>query len=270
MTTSHPTAAMAKRTYLKNALDRGEAGIGMWLTMPGGQLAKTIATIPGFNWILIDAEHGAITDADYYDLNQHITAEGISPIIRIPADEPWMIKRALDSGAHGIMVPMCHDGKQAARIASASKYAPQGTRGCGSPFTQQIFGVPEATYEAECNSNLVTIVQIESAAGVENVQAIAATKDIDVLFVGPFDLAKSMDVPFGGEEHEAAIASVLKATHAAGKKAAIFCMDGAQAARRIDQGFDAASIATDTDSLMREFARQLDAVGQRKTKKNKA
>lgn len=91
-----------------------------------------------------------------------------------------MIKRALDSGAHGIMVPMCHDGEQAGRIANASKYAPQGTRGCGSPFTQQIFGVPEATYEAECNDNLLTIVQIESAAGVENVAAIAGTKNIDV------------------------------------------------------------------------------------------
>lgn len=64
--TVQSTDAMAKRTYLKNALERGEAGVGMWLTMPGSQLATTIATIPGFNWILIDAEHGAITDADYY------------------------------------------------------------------------------------------------------------------------------------------------------------------------------------------------------------
>ncbi len=78
-----------------------------------------------------------------------------------------------------------------------------------------------------------------------------------------------MDVEFGGKEHEEAIAKVLKTVHAAGKKAAIFCMDGAQAARRIDQGFDAASIATDTDSLMREFGRQIEAVGQRKTKKAK-
>lgn len=181
-----------------------------------------------------------------------------------------MIKRALDSGAHGIMVPMCHDEAQAKRIASATKYAPQGTRGCGSPFTQQIFGVPEADYEATCNRNLITMVQIESAAGVQNCEKIAAVKDIDLLFTGPFDLAKSMDVPFGSEEHEAAIARTLKAAHDHGKKAAIFCMDGAQAARRIDQGFDAASIATDTDSLMREFARQIEAVGQRKTKKAQA
>lgn len=94
-----------------------------------------------------------------------------------------MIKRALDSGAHGIMVPMCHNGEQAQRIARASKYAPQGTRGCGSPFTQQIFGIPEAVYEAECNRNLITMVQIESADGVKNADAIAAVKDIDVLFV---------------------------------------------------------------------------------------
>ena len=67
---------------------------------------------------------------------------------------------------------------------SKSKYAPQGTRGCGSPFTQQVFGIPEAQYEEECNDNLLVIVQIESADGVENIEAIAAVPGIDVIFIG--------------------------------------------------------------------------------------
>ncbi|RSH79492.1 uncharacterized protein EHS24_001544 [Apiotrichum porosum] len=260
MTANSAPAGMAKRTYLRNALNKGEAGVGMWLTLPGSALAKTVATIPGFNWILIDAEHGQIVDSHYYDLCQHITAEQISPIIRIPGDEPWMIKRALDSGAHGLMTPMCHNAEIAKRVVQTSKFAPVGTRGCGSPFTHQIFGVAEGDYEVTCDDNLLVIVQIESSQGLLNVKEIAEVPGVDVLFVGPFDLAKSMNIKFGSEEHEAGIAKVLAETHAAGKKAAIFCMTGAQGKKRLDQGFDMVSIATDTDSIIAEFSRQIAAV----------
>ncbi|BEI81789.1 hypothetical protein CcaverHIS002_0209490 [Cutaneotrichosporon cavernicola] len=251
---------MDKRTYLKNALKQNEPGIGMWLTMGGSALAKTCATIPGFNWMLIDAEHGQITDKDYFDLCNHITAEQISPIIRIPSDESWMIKRALDSGAHGIMTPMCHDAATAKRIVDTSKFAPVGTRGCGSPFTHQVFGVKEGEYETTCDDNLLVIIQIESADGVKNVAEIAAVPGVDVLFCGPFDLAKSMDVPFGGKEHEAAIAKIVEETHKAGKKAAIFCTSGAQAKQRLQEGYDVVSICEDTASIVTEVSRQLEAL----------
>lgn len=92
---------MAKRTFLKNRLERGEAGIGMWLTMPGGQLAKTIATIPGFDWILIDAEHGAITDRDYYDVSSRLstTTNGSSTSISRPrASRPSSASRRTSRG----------------------------------------------------------------------------------------------------------------------------------------------------------------------------
>lgn len=139
----------------------------------------------------------------------------------------------------------------AKKVVSQSKYAPQGTRGCGSPFTHYVFGVEEGVYEATCNDNLLTIVQIESQEGLDNVEAIAAVEGVgsssavafdlyasmivnrasggvvwgltDSLFVGPFDLAKSMDVEFGGDAHQAAVARILKATKAAGKVASIFC-----------------------------------------------
>lgn len=71
MTANSAPAGMAKRTYLRNALNKGEAGVGMWLTLPGSALAKTVATIPGFNWILIDAEHGQIVDSHYYDVGEN-------------------------------------------------------------------------------------------------------------------------------------------------------------------------------------------------------
>lgn len=121
------------------------------------------------------------------------------------------------------------------------------------------------SYDDNINDGVTVCVQIESKSGVENVEKIAAVPGIDVLFIGPFDLSKMMGVTRGGEEHEAAIKRIMAAAHAAGKKAAIFCMlphwspqiletvsltfpigtDGSDARKRVEQGFDMVSIATD-------------------------
>ncbi|GAA5874317.1 hypothetical protein JCM8547_007561 [Rhodosporidiobolus lusitaniae] len=256
---------MQAQCHLKNALAAKERSVGFWLTLPGTALARTIATAGKFQWALVDAEHGQITDKDYYELNNTLTSCGVSPIIRIPSSEAWLIKRALDSGAHGIMVPMVHNVEIAKRVVSNSKFAPVGTRGCGSPFTHQIFGVVENEYEVTCNYHLLNILQIESQEGLDNVEEIAKVPGADVIFVGPFDLAKSMDVEFGSEKHEAAIARILKATKDAGKIASIFCMSGEKGRARLDQGFDMVSISMDTDALIFEFQRQLEAVRGKKS-----
>ncbi|KWU44888.1 Phosphoenolpyruvate/pyruvate domain-containing protein [Rhodotorula sp. JG-1b] len=251
---------MDKCTFLRTALRQKRPALGTWLTLPGTAVARTIASVPGLQWILIDAEHGQITDRDYYELNNAIVSHGVSPIIRIPFADGWLIKRAIDSGAHGIMVPMIHTAELAASVVSLSKFGPQGARGYGSPFTHHAFGVDAREYELTCNEHLLTILQIESQQGLDNIEAIAAVPGVDVIFIGPFDLAKSMNVEFGGEQHESAIAKVLKATKAAGKYASIFCLNGEQARKRLEQGFDMASVATDTASLTRDLTLQLKAI----------
>ncbi|POY70146.1 hypothetical protein BMF94_6729 [Rhodotorula taiwanensis] len=251
---------MDKCTFLRAALRAKQPALGTWLTLPGTAVARTIASVPGLQWMLIDAEHGQITDKDYYELNNSIVSHGVSPIIRIPFAEGWLIKRALDSGAHGLMVPMVHNAKIARSVVSLAKFPPQGERGFGSPFTQHAFGVSASDYETQCNEYLLTILQIESREGLDNIDEIAAVEGADVMFIGPFDLAKSMQVQFGGDEHEKAIATVLKATQAAGKYASIFCLSGEQARKRLDQGFDMVSIATDTASITRDLTLQLETV----------
>lgn len=173
-----------------------------------------------------------------------------------------MIKRALDSGAHGVMTPMCHTAEDARKIVSWNKYPPTGTRGYGPMFSGHSFGVAENDYPAEADATLLVIVQIESRSGVENVEEIAKVDGIDVLFIGPYDLSKQMNVPFGGEEHQAAIARTLAAAHAAGKTAAIFCANGEQAAQRLEQGFDMVSIATDVGVITQAMQAELAKVGQ--------
>ncbi|GAA6016252.1 hypothetical protein JCM8202_005537 [Rhodotorula sphaerocarpa] len=251
---------MDKCTYLRNALRQGRPALGTWLTIPSTAAARTTASVPGLQWMLIDAEHGQITDRDYYELNNAIASSGVSPIIRVPSAEGWMMKRALDSGAHGIMLPMVGTAAMARDVISLSKFPPLGIRGFGSPFTQHAFGVSAAEYVEQSSDHLLTILQIESREGVDNIEEIAAVPGADVLFIGPFDLANSLNVKFGGEEHESAIASILRATKAAGKYAGIFCLSGEQARKRLDEGFDMVSVATDTASLTRDLTLQLEAV----------
>ncbi|PYH92064.1 Phosphoenolpyruvate/pyruvate domain-containing protein [Aspergillus ellipticus CBS 707.79] len=243
---------MPFQTAVSESLQGPGPALGFWLTLPSAALVKTILHGPSglnsrFSWVLVDAEHGLITDREYYELCNAVASEGASPVVRVPAAEEWMIKRALDAGAHGIVTPMCHTAKDAAQIVRSSKYPPLGTRGYGPMFAPHAFpGVASGPeYDEGSQTGVTVIVQIESRSGVENVEEIAAVDGIDVLFIGPFDLSKNMGVVRGGPEHEAAIQRVLKAARAAGKKAAIFCTDGQDARERVQQGFDMVSVNTD-------------------------
>ncbi|KAL3296136.1 2 4-dihydroxyhept-2-ene-1, partial [Colletotrichum asianum] len=232
-------------------------------SIPSTAVAKTIlrgdsgASVP-FTWALVDAEHGLISDVHYYDLVNAVGHEGASPIIRIPSGEEWMIKRALDAGAHGVMTPMCHSEVDAAKVVSYAKYPPLGTRGYGPMFAPHAFPgtEPGAEYDTLAQDVLVA-VQIESRAGVENVAKIAEVDGVDVIFIGPFDLSKQMGVERGGQEHEAATQKALNAAHAANKKCAIFCTDGAAALIRAKQGFDMISVNTDVGVLKRGMANDI-------------
>jgi len=242
---------------LRQKLNAGEQAAGGWLTLPSTAIAGTIARTENVSWVLIDAEHGLINDTHLYDLSNVVASNGASPIVRVPAEEPWLIKRALDSGAHGLMVPMGNSAEIVRGVVQASKYPPVGIRGFGPMFTNAA-GALGAGYAAAANDDLVISVQIEHPQAVEEIDLICQ-EGIDVVFIGPFDLALSMQVQFGSEEHEAAIAKILASAKKHGKVAAIFCLNGEQAAKRFAQGFQMVSVTTDIDSLTNTFAAELTA-----------
>ncbi|KKK21354.1 hypothetical protein ARAM_002640 [Aspergillus rambellii] len=254
---------MALNTAIQTALTKPSSAFGFWLTLPSTGVAKTIlrstAQQPNrFSWVLVDAEHGLITDSDYYELTNAIGAEGASPLIRVPWGEEWLIKRALDAGAHGIVTPMCHTEEDAVKIVRHCKYPPQGTRGYGPMFAPHSFPeVPAAEYDNNADNSILVLVQIESRSGVENVEKITQVAGLDGVLIGPFDLSKQMGVIRGGEEHEAAIQRILRAAKSAGKKVAIFCTDGVDARKRAEQGFDLVSITTDVGVLGGGMTREL-------------
>ncbi|KAF5504949.1 2-keto-3-deoxy-L-rhamnonate aldolase [Colletotrichum siamense] len=243
-----PVVDATGKTRLRESLERAKRGegpsVGQWLEFPGYSLARTVAPL-GEDWILIDTEHGNIDDRDMYLQVGAISTSGVSPIVRIPASEHWMMKRALDCGAHAIMVPMCETKEQAEAVVRACKYRsarwPQGLRGAGAMFAHSAFNQTGRDYLLSANDNVMVCVQIESQKAVDNVEEIAAVDGVDMLFIGPNDLAASMGhVAFDHAsipEVQEAIARVLKAGLDAGKYVGHFALSADVAAAKYKQGF---------------------------------
>ncbi|KAH9887871.1 Pyruvate/Phosphoenolpyruvate kinase-like domain-containing protein [Xylariomycetidae sp. FL2044] len=223
---------MLQGCVLKNSFDKNEGtSFGLWQTLPGQNVSRILARA-GVDWVLVDCEHGNIDDAAMHDAIPAIASCGVSPVVRIPDMQGWMVKRALDAGAHGILVPLLRTVEEAKSIVRAAKFPPQGQRGFGSPFSMERFNPAPTTaeYLQHANESLLTMVQIETREAFDAVDEIAAVPGVDVLFIGPFDLANNLGLPIqGGPELEQAIDRILAAANKAGKKCGIFTNNGEQA-----------------------------------------
>jgi len=243
---------------MKDASNPRRAVVGSWLMLPGASLARMVAQM-GFDFILVDCEHGNIADAEMHASVGAIAAQGVSPIVRIAAPENHLVKRALDTGAHGILCPMMSTASEARALVSYAKFPSSvpgvlsGVRGVGSPFAPAAFNQSMGDYMATANKNTFVAVQIETVQGLENCEEIAKVEGVDMLFVGPNDLASSMGFPPGDHpnipEVQAGIERVLKAAKAAGKYAGMFCLTADQVAARYEQGFDFMNLGADTVAL---------------------
>ncbi|GAA5912310.1 hypothetical protein JCM5296_000494 [Sporobolomyces johnsonii] len=236
--------------------------VGSWMMLPGASLARMIAAA-GYDFVLVDCEHGNIADAEMHAIVHAVAAAGSSPLVRIAAPENYLVKRALDTGAHGILCPMMSSAEEARRLVSFAKFpvpraalaadpslvAAGGVRGAGSPFAPAVFGQSLAEYTATANDNTFVGVQIETRAGLDACEEIALVEGIDMLFVGPNDLALSLGYPPTSHpdvpQVQAAIARVLAACRAAGKYAGMFCTSADQVQARFAQGFDVMNLGAD-------------------------
>ncbi|KAF9640119.1 hypothetical protein BFW01_g11925 [Lasiodiplodia theobromae] len=169
-----------------------------------------------------------------------------------------MVKRALDAGAHGVIVPLLHTADDARKLVSAAKFPPQGTRGFGSPFPMAKFSnQTTAEYLLQANEALVTIAQIETKEALANVNEIAAVPGVDVLLIGPFDLGNNIGHPIlDGTMHDdlkAAIERIHKAAVDNGKRTGIYCTSGEQSYEYAQKGFHMISISADMMAIPNYF-----------------
>ncbi|KDN61225.1 putative HpcH/HpaI aldolase/citrate lyase family protein [Colletotrichum sublineola] len=238
-------SAMQTANKLRTAFTKGAGpSFGLWQMIPGANVSRVLARSPGVDWVLVDCEHGNIDDGAMHDAVPAIAAAGVSPIVRLPDMQAWMVK-----------LPLLRTAQEAKDLVQAAKFPPWGRRGFGSPLAMERFSpAPSMTeYLQQANDSLLTMVQIETKEALESVEDIAAVEGIDVLFIGPFDLGNNIGHPvINGiikKELSDAIERVREATHKAGKKVGIFCTSGEQSKVFADKGFDMISVATDYTAL---------------------
>ncbi|KAF4546972.1 Hypothetical protein D9617_81g032510 [Elsinoe fawcettii] len=230
-----------------------------FLGLPSFRTAQIVAQT-GVDGIIIDCEHGHISDDSMHASTAAIASLGVSPLVRVRMTHSDLIKRALDAGAHGIVVPQVETAEQARAVVDCAKFPPKGRRGQGSAFPAIAFNIDLPTYIAQANDMLITCLQIESKAGVENVDAIAAVPGVDMLFIGPNDLALSLlgYVPARGDEKDfiTAIDKIVQAAKRHGKWVGRLSNDGATCKEHLER-FDTVALGYDVRAIFNWYTTEL-------------
>ena len=225
---------------IREVLEAGKPSVGSWLNL-GSPLAAEVLVSTGYPWLAVDTEHTAYDMESIAHMFRAIEARGGVPLARAWDHDPVTIARLLDAGAWGLVFPHISTPDQAASVARAMRYPPVGTRSVGTGRCRTIS--PEYTKFA--NELVLCIPQIEDLEGIANAEAIARVEGVDVGFLGPGDLAMSMEVDAGHPGHEAALQRFREGCERAGKPSGMPVSDGADAVRRIREGFQFIDLAND-------------------------
>lgn len=176
---------------VKAQLRAGDPSLGTFMSLGSALGAEQLAHL-GFDWLMIDQEHGAIDATLTQSLLQAVSTTDTVPLVRVPWNSGDWIKRALDAGAYGVLVPMVNDRADAQAAVAATRYPPLGTRSIGGSRPRLYGG---ADYVQHANDEILLVVQIESAAAVVNAREILSVPGIDAYFIGPGDLCASLGLP---------------------------------------------------------------------------
>jgi 2-dehydro-3-deoxyglucarate aldolase/4-hydroxy-2-oxoheptanedioate aldolase len=238
-----------KPNRIRQLLAEGKVPVGHMIWEFSTRGVAKIIEAAGADFVLIDMEHSGFHFGQVNDLLSWFKATPVTPIVRVPAAEYHFIARVMDAGAHGVMVPNVSTAEQARAVVNAMRYAPEGGRGLGLGGLHNDFVAPDPVkYMAEANRNNIFLCQIESTTGLENLDAIAGTPGVDVLWVGHFDLTQSMGIV--GQFHHPDFLAALKKVVATAKKyniaTGIQPKDPTQAREWLDLGFSVISYGADS------------------------
>ena len=234
----------------------GERLLGTLLSIPSGAVAEILADT-GFDWLFLDAEHGPLEVTELQTILQAVSRR-IACLVRVPSQNEIPIKRDLDLGAAGIIVPQVNTAAEAERIVELSRYAPLGARGVGIARAGG-YGLNFQPYVASANDTTTVIVQAEHIRAVENIEEIVKIPGVDGVLVGPYDLSASMGL-MGQIDHPdvvGAIDRVTKVCQAANMKLGIFGVTCDSIIPYRDRGFTLLVAGVDTIMLGLEAARML-------------
>jgi len=199
---------------LKRKLRDRVVTLGSWITLGHPAIAEIMAKA-GFDWLVVDLEHSVISIDVAGDLIRTIDLCGVAPLVRLTSNDPDQIKRVMDAGAHGIVVPMVNTPAEAARAVAATRYAPAGSRGVGLARAQG-YGVNFQDYLQWQSDGPVVIVQIEHKDAIDHLDEILTVPGVDGFIIGPYDLSCSMGIP--GQFEQTEFISVMAHIRETGKR----------------------------------------------------
>lgn len=237
----------------------------VFLAIPNGFSAEIMASL-GYDGLTIDMQHGLADYQAALGMLQAMSRYDVTPMVRVPWNEPAIIMKCLDAGALGIICPMINTREEAERFVGACRYAPTGYRSTG-PVRAVFYAGTD--YHDRADELILTFAMIETAEALRNLDAIVATRGLDAVYVGPSDLSVSLGGSPGGDQRDPmvmeAIEAVLAGARKAGIKAAIHTLSADYANEMIDRGFDLVTLSSDHRHMIGRAAEMLNAVDGWKT-----
>lgn len=238
--------AMTKNMF-KQAMQAQQKQLGAFMALADSSAAELMATT-GFDWLLIDAEHGPNDIKSIMQQLQALAAYPVNPVVRLQDHNVADIKRVLDVGAQTLLIPMVDSAQQASQLAKAVRYAPKGIRGMGGGLTRATRWGSITDYLTHADDSICLLLQIESPEGLAELDAITQVDGVDGVFLGPADLAASMGYlgQPGHPEVCRVVEQAIQRIHELGKPVGVYCGDPAQTERYQKMGASFFLIAADT------------------------
>lgn len=242
---------------VKQKLKAGQPVVGTWLSL-GSITAGRFLARAGFDYLTVDMEHSLVGWETATHLFASIADAGCTALLRVPAGRHDYIKRALDNGAHGIVVPMVNSREEALAAVAAAKYPPVGNRSVGGSAHALNFGATAHDYYARADDELLVVLQCEHIKAVEDADAIFSVPGIDAIFVGPNDLAASMRCKDGRPPSTEATAQAMKHILQTCRKhhvpAGLHCGSAEEARMRIAEGWQFIAVASELKMMLNAAA----------------
>jgi 4-hydroxy-2-oxoheptanedioate aldolase len=235
----------------KRAIRSGKPQIGIWNSLASNVSVEILAGA-GFDWLLLDTEHSPNEIPQVYSQLQACMENTVQPIVRPPWNDMVVIKRLLDAGVQTVLVPMVQSADEARDAVAFTRYPPKGVRGFASASRSSRFGRIK-DYHTRCEAEICVLVQIETRAGLDNLEAIAAVEGVDGIFIGPGDLSANLGYlgNQGDPKFRPVVEDALKRVRAAGIAPGILTPDLAFAEHCLDIGALFVAVGSDSGILAR-------------------